>query len=232
MSNESIFGETPPEDVVPPVIPSLTIPPEASEFVGEGKKYKSVEDALRSVPNAQKHINTLEDELKATREELAKRQTTEEILNQIKSGIVPNETPIGNTLDPSVLANIVNQQLSAREAQRTQADNTNKVTSTFSAKYGDKAEETYIKIAQESGLSIAELNRLSATAPNAVFRLAGLDSKVGTASIGSQTSTVNTELLNNTQVNTNLSAKVPQGATSKQVAQAWRNAGEKIKQNL
>ncbi len=36
--------------------PVFQIPTEAAELVGDGKKYQSVEDALKSVPHAQKHI--------------------------------------------------------------------------------------------------------------------------------------------------------------------------------
>ena len=39
--------------------PVFQIPTEAAELVGDGKKYSSVEDALKSVPHAQKHIQTL-----------------------------------------------------------------------------------------------------------------------------------------------------------------------------
>ena len=72
-------------------VPQFEIPTEASELVGSGKKYTSVEDALKSVPHAQKHIQTLESELATLKEELTKRRTTEELLDEIKSGIQPRE---------------------------------------------------------------------------------------------------------------------------------------------
>ena len=50
----------------------FSIPTEAAEFVGQGIKYQSVEDALSSVPHAQKHIQTLESELAEVKEELVK----------------------------------------------------------------------------------------------------------------------------------------------------------------
>ena len=78
--------------------PQFQIPTEAVELVGEGKKYSSVEDALKSVPHAQKHIQTLESELATLKEELSKRKTTEELLDEIKSGIQPQATPAGTEL--------------------------------------------------------------------------------------------------------------------------------------
>ena len=74
---------------------AFEIPTEAQAFVGEGKKYQSPEDALKSVPHAQKHIETLESELALVKEELTKRKTTQELLDEIKSGAQPveNTTP-------------------------------------------------------------------------------------------------------------------------------------------
>jgi len=229
--SETIFGETPPEAVVPPIINESTIPPEVNEFVGEGKKYKSVDDALRSVPHSQKHIATLEEELQLARKELETRRTTEEILDQIKSGITPNETPQGSVLDKNTLAALVQQQLYQYDSIKAQKVNTDKVVSTFSSKYGEKAEEMYKKIAEESGLSIDSLNKLSSSSPNAVFKLAGLEVTKSTSS-GVQHSTVNTEALLQGGPQELPSARIPRGATTKQVTQAWRNAGEKVKQNL
>ena len=79
--------------------PLFQIPTEAAELVGDGKKYSSVEDALKSVPHAQKHIQTLESELATLKEELMKRRTTEELLDEIKSGVQPKENPQGVEFD-------------------------------------------------------------------------------------------------------------------------------------
>ena len=58
------------------------IPTEAQDLVGEGKKYSSAEEALRSVPHAQQHIKTLEEEMAELKEELSKRKTTQELLDE------------------------------------------------------------------------------------------------------------------------------------------------------
>ena len=47
------------------------IPTEAQALVGEGKKYASAEEALRSVPHAQQHIKTLEEEMAQLKRDLA-----------------------------------------------------------------------------------------------------------------------------------------------------------------
>lgn len=212
--------------------PVFQIPTEAAELVGDGKKYSSVEDALKSVPHAQKHIQTLESELAAAREELAKRKTAEELLDEIKSGIQPQVTPAGSEFDQDKLLQLVDQTLEQKERQRTAKTNAESVASKFTEKYGQKAEEVYNTVAKESGLTIQQLNSLAASSPKIVLKLAGLEG-VSAPVAGKPNSTVNTEALNNTKVDANqLSARVKQGATTKDLVNAWKIAGEKVKLNL
>lgn len=212
--------------------PVFQIPTEAAELVGDGKKYSSVEDALKSVPHAQKHIQTLESELAAAREELAKRKTAEELLDEIKSGIQPQVTPAGSEFDQDKLLQLVDQTLEQKERQRAAKTNAESVASKFTEKYGQKAEEVYNTVAKESGLTIQQLNSLAASSPKIVLKLAGLEG-VSAPVAGKPNSTVNTEALNNTKVDANqLSARVKQGATTKDLVNAWKIAGEKVKLNL
>lgn len=212
--------------------PVFQIPTEAAELVGDGKKYSSVEDALKSVPHAQKHIQTLESELAAAREELAKRKTAEELLDEIKSGIQPQATPAGSEFDQDKLLQLVDQTLEQKERQRAAKTNAESVASKFTEKYGQKAEEVYNTVAKESGLTIQQLNSLAASSPKIVLKLAGLEG-VSAPIAGKPNSTVNTEALNNTKVDANqLSARVKQGATTKDLVNAWKIAGEKVKLNL
>jgi len=211
--------------------PQFQIPTEAADFVGDGKKYNSVEDALKSVPHAQKHIQTLESELAAAREELAKRRTTEELLDEIKSGIQPQATPAGTEFDQDKLLQLVDQTLEVKERQKTAKSNADTVASKFTEKYGSKAEEVYNSIARESGLTVQQLNNLAASSPKIVLKLAGLE---GTSApvAGKPTSSVNTEALNQKVDPNQLSARVKQGATTKDLVNAWKIAGEKVKLNL
>ena len=55
-------ASTAPVDNQPTSAPAFNVPPELSEFVGEGKKYGTVEAALASIVPAQQHISTLEQE--------------------------------------------------------------------------------------------------------------------------------------------------------------------------
>lgn len=231
--SENIFEGSTNPDAAPAVSsePTANIPTEVAEFVGEGKKYKSVEDALKAVPHAQSHIQKLEDEAKQLREELAKRRTAEELLEELRAGGVPKEQT-QQSQAPSVTAESVEQTvaklLAQKDAQSKAQANVAKVVSAFESSFGDKAkaEEVYNRVASESGLTVQMLNSLAASSPEAVLKLAGLTGKQQ-APVGKVQSTVNTESFS--QGNTSeLSARVPKGATTKDLVNAWRIAGQKI----
>ena len=210
--------------------PKFEIPTEALDFVGEGKKYKSAEDALRSVPHAQEHIKTLEEEMAQLKEELTRRKTAEELLDEMKSGIQPTEaTPQGVEFDQDRLMQLVNQTIEQKEQQTKAKQNAQTVASKFTEQYGAQAEAAYNKIAQEAGLTVQQLNNLAATSPNVVMKLAGFETK--STPVGKPSSSINTQALGSTKP-TELSARVPKGASTKDMLAAWKNAGEKIKSQL
>lgn len=229
MSDESIFSQDPAVVIENPA-PSIALPQEAAELVGEGKKYKSVEDALKSIPHAQSHIQKLEEEMKQMRDELSRRKAAEELLEEFKAPR-QQEPQAQTNLDASTLAALVDQTLDQREAKKRQEANINTVISSFNEKYGEKAPEIYAKIAQANGLSIQFLNSVAATSPAAVLNLAGLNSQSQPVP-GKTGSSVNTEALTSHPNQPALSAKLPKGATTKDLVTAWKNAGTMAKQEL
>ena len=219
-TNEAVQTDTAPK--------AFEIPTEAQELVGEGKKYQSPEDALKSVPHAQKHIETLESELASVKEELTKRQTTQELIDELKSGSQPVEnTTQSAEINQDNIMDLVNKTLSIRENKAQADSNAKQVAAKFTAQYGDKAEATYNSIAKELNVTVTQLNELAQTAPSIVLKAAGLSA--ATAPVGNTTGSVNTEALTNTASPEALSAKVESGST-KDLLKAWGRAGEKIKQ--
>ena len=207
-TNEAVQTDTAPK--------AFEIPTEAQELVGEGKKYQSPEDALKSVPHAQKHIETLESELASVKEELTKRQTTQELIDELKSGSQPIEnTTQSAEINQDNIMDLVNKTLSIREKKAQADSNAKQVAAKFTAQYGDKAEATYNSIAKELNVTVIQLNELASSAPSIVLKAAGLS--VATAPVG------------NTTTAPALSAKVESGST-KDLLKAWGRAGEKIKQ--
>jgi DNA repair exonuclease SbcCD ATPase subunit len=205
------------------------IPTEAQELVGEGKKYASAEEALRSVPHAQQHIKTLEEEMAQLKEELSKRKTTQELLDEIKSGVTPAENTTQEVgLSQDKIMEMVNQTLKQNEAKQTAKQNAATVANKFTEQYGAEAEEVYGRLAKELNLTTSQLNDLATRSPNVVLRLAGFNSS--TSNVSRPTSSVNTEALSKNKPQAEVSARVPRGASTKDLVSAWRAAGEKIKQ--
>lgn len=228
MTSETIFSATP--EIVTPAVPSaisITLTPEVVELIGQGKKYATPEDALKSVPHAQKHIKTLEEELAQVKTELDKRKTAEQLLDEIKSGIKPAGTPPASSVTPDTIAQVVSQQLEQRQQQQNAAQNVKQVTSAFASKFGDKAEEVYNSLAAETGLSVSQMNLLAATSPAAVLKLAGFTEK-SSPPAGKTSSDVNTTGMGQVNDLSQLSSRVRPGASSKEVTAAWRIAGQKV----
>lgn len=206
------------------------IPTEAQALVGEGKKYASAEEALRSVPHAQNHIQTLESELAELKEELNKRKTTQELLDELKSGVRTNEaTPQLGELNQDTIMELVNQTLQRNELQKTAKQNASQVANKFSEKYGDKAETIYNTLAKDLNLSISQMNQLATTSPNVVLKLAGLE-QTTSGTVSKTTGSINTETLSQGKPVPQGTARVPKGASTKDLVSAWRAAGEKLKQ--
>tara|TARA_R110002020_G_scaffold166067_2_gene353893 strand:- start:815 stop:1546 length:732 start_codon:yes stop_codon:yes gene_type:complete len=207
---------------------AFEIPTEAQDLVGEGKKYKSPEDALRAVPHAQQHIQTLESELAEVKEELTKRKTAQELLDEIKSGTQPVENTTQSVdVNQDTLEQLVQNTIDKRENAQSARANAKIVAEKFTKKFGANAESAYNQIAVESGLDVQQLHNLAATSPNAVLKLAGLtDVKVATTT--TTPGSVNTESLSATPSDSSLSARVPIGASTKDLVKAWKNAGEKV----
>lgn len=231
MTDTTIFGadQTPvaPETPVVPPVAAVQLPPGVDQLVGIGKKYASVDVALAAIPHAQTHITNLESELAVAREELSKRKTTQDLLEEIKSGIPQGTTIPKVEINQDEIVNIVNHQLAQKENQKVAQDNTETVRQVFTKQFGDNAEKIYVALAAETGLTVDALNKLTAISPHAVIKMAGIKEQVKTGTIKSD---VNTQALSSTKPNDELSAKLPKVFSTKDVTAAWHRAGEKVKQ--
>lgn len=215
------------ENTATTTAPTITLPQEVAELVGAGKKYATPEDALKSVPHAQKHIQTLTEELQVAKAELEKRKTAEQLLDEIKSGIKPTESPSTSQITPDTVSQLIEQTLNKQKQESVETQNVAKVTSSFSKVFGENAEANYIKLASDSGLTVQQLNLLSKTSPAVVLKLAGITETKSTSS-GPIQSSINTEGMQSTENTQALSSKVKSGASTKDLVNAWKIAGQKV----
>ena len=157
--------------------PSLQIPEEVTALIGEGRKYKSLEDALRSVPHAQGHISNLEKELAELREDLNKRLSAEEAMEKIlearnsrnEEGTPPPE------FTPEALKDLVRNTYKDMTAEDKAALNIEQADKAMREKWGEKAGDMLAQKAQELGVSLKFLQDAASTSPQAFYNLIGLD---------------------------------------------------------
>lgn len=231
--NEEVVDQTPQEVVEQkPIEP--TIPQELVEFVGEGKKYKSLEEVYKAFPHSQSHISKLESELAQLREELSKRKTAEDLLKEIESRGFSANTPDHlddsqnqtGSVAPSVdIEKVVESILTKKSVEATQQANASSVVEAFKSNFGEKAKEVYTKLAESNGLPVSELDRMAKLSPQLVLNLAGIKPKSPTQS-GKVGGDVNTVFSNN--VESVPSAKVGDLSNTKEVTRAWRAAKEAV----
>lgn len=211
--------------VITPTAPE--IPPELAEFVGVGKKYSSLADAHKAFPHAQQHISTLEAENARIKDELDKRKTAEELLNDIQNGLTKTtETPVAPAYSATDISQLVRTEVDRKAVEDVARQNQTSVASEFTKKFGDKAEAEYDRIAAELGVPVASLNQLAATSPKAVFKLAGIDGAPKSTYSGMLQSDVN--LAATTAKTDASSVRVPLNGGAKDDAAAIAKAREQI----
>lgn len=205
------------------------IPEELKEYVGEGKKYRNLSDIHKAFPNAQKHIQTLESRLQEATEELNRRKTAEDLIEDMKTGLSQkDDTNLSPEINQDYVTKLVDNILASKLTAKVASENAQKVVNTFKNVYGEKAKDAYLNLAKELQTSTEELDRISKTNPSMLLRLANIKETVPT-----RTGKLASDTITMTQTgNQEISAKVGKYPTSKDLARAWRSAGEIVKKEL
>lgn len=114
-------------------------------LVGEKQKYKSVDDLAKAYTHADEFIQQLKAENARLREEAQKAKTLDEALARLQqpAPVERDDTPAQPMLSTESIAEIVKQQLTGLESQRTRETNLNKADKLMKEKFGDKALEVF-----------------------------------------------------------------------------------------
>jgi len=147
-------------------------------LVGDGAKYKTVEDLALATLHGQTHIATLEKENATFRESSSKQSSIEDILAAVKNQQV-NQTPVVD--DNQLLADqqkpdstpvdieaTVAEMLNKRDSANNATANVAAVQAALSNALGDNAGSIFTKRGEELGM---DLDALSASNPQAVIKL-------------------------------------------------------------
>jgi len=220
----TIFEGTPAPAVVPEVPAVAPVVDTTNEYIGEGKKYATSEAALAAVPHAQAHIQSIEIENASLKEQLTKAATLDEVINSLENKQPKTEIPSETKVDESLIDNMLEKKLIERDQIATAKANIATVVGKLTEDFGSEGEAKYKATAAEYGMPIESLNKLAANSPLAVLKMIGAPAATTVADVAATktTSTLSTETHSGV-ITEAPSGKVPMGATSKDIATAWRN---------
>jgi len=156
------------------------------QLVGEGKKFKSVEELAKGKLEADRHISEITQTLSELREEVAKQDYAKDLLAKLQDkGADSNtansasENNAGNsangntTQNASDIETLVEQAILKKEQSRSVEHNIAKANEAIVAQYGEKAAEVVKAKAQELGISVERLKEIAAESPTAFLQLVG-----------------------------------------------------------
>jgi len=221
MSDESIFpkGDTPPEETPG----SIAIPDSVKDLVGPGKKYPTLEAALNSIPHAQSHIATLEQEMKELRGSAGQGVSQEELLSTVKELLDQERKTHGTSaqVDEAAISGLFDREFEKRKEKEIADANEKVVLQAMRNKYGDKAEEMYAQRAKELGVGSGFLTAVVRKSSDAALQLLELE-KPKTADVTATKGSINTAALPTNTQSVQKPRSVMNGATTGQMIEEWR----------
>ncbi|WP_033931803.1 hypothetical protein [Vibrio cholerae] len=209
-----------------PAAPQLA--PEVAAFVGEGRKYATVQAALASIPHAQAHIANLEAENQRLKQEneslkadLAKAKNLEDVVASLTVSQQPNASQVPAGLDEQAVLKLLEQ----RDAQARAQANQVAVTNALIGKFGDgaKATEALKAKAAELGVGFDFMKDLAAKSPKAVLSYFNVESKPSASSVIPQSTQTTTNF--QTPPEPQLNFKVNSSGSTSDLVAAFRACG-------
>lgn len=154
--------------------------PKFEDFVGEGKKYKTNDDAAKAIVEKDRFIEQLKSETADLRKELQSRPTVDraqEILDRLET----LRTPATERIEPTVSERVVetsgltlddvDRLLTEREKKRLATQNVEIVKAELTKLYGSDYSKVLKSLAEKLSVSDDFLSNTAATSPQAFLRL-------------------------------------------------------------
>jgi hypothetical protein len=167
-------------------------------LVGEGRKYRNVEDLAKAYLSADDFIERIKGENAELRTQLGKARTIDEVLERLKapppgtSQDKDEKTSQASGLSVDDVRQIVSETLTSADATRTRDGNLRKADAEMKRLFGDKAKDVFDKEATTPEMRKA-LMQLAAVSPEKFVALFA-PTKPGATSMDTSTS-VNTAAL-------------------------------------
>src|SRR5205814_431765 len=147
-----------------------------NEYVGEGKKFKTVEDLAKSkfhadtyIPLLERRLDQYEADRMAMKKEIDTRQSIEEIVNNLIKKQTTTTQPLtpeskvesvvnAPTLDPTKIDELVSTKINEWDVQKRQTANVAEVRGKLKEKFGSNFADVLKAKADELGVSPLFLN--------------------------------------------------------------------------
>ncbi len=166
-----------------PVVDEISV----EALVGEGKKYKTVEDLAKAVVFKDQHISRIETENRGMREDLQGKQRMEEYIERL-STLQAGEQPTnsdgnhsgregGEDKTPALKLEDIETLIVKREQKKVQEANLASAISKLRETWGPNFAAQLREQARTLGVGEAFLNSVAAENPQAFYRLVGLDAQ-------------------------------------------------------
>lgn len=201
MSDQTVFGGTstapsPDKGTLPNVQNGDNTSPVAV-LVGEGRKYKTMDDLAKAYLEADNFIEKLKDENRVYKEEVVKAKTIDDVLKRLQqptdqgtNDSAPPASPATGNIRPEDVAAIVKREITGYETAKQRENNMLKADAAMKKVFGEKAQEVFNSVANTPETKQA-LQALAEVAPD---QFVALFTKGGGAS-GTSHSTINTGAL-------------------------------------
>lgn len=178
-------------------------------YVGEDKKYKTEEEALKALHYSQEYIKQLEEENKKAREEISSREALEDLIDQISNRVNNvdesnsgnhsgnemservNANEHNNAMSKDEIAEIVKAALHQEQQKSTFDKNIDTVAKTLEDQWGPGYRALMSNKARELGMSEEALLNLAGTSPNAFLAAVGANTRQQSSNAAPPRSNVN-----------------------------------------
>lgn len=162
-----------------------------SLLVGEGKKFKSVEDLAKGKLEADRFIESLLREKAELLETLNKKQTEDQVQKSLQTAQETTQTSTTARVseEPKDLKALVQQTVQNLFAEQEIQSNVTKVNNRLSELFGEKAPERVAQRANELGVGVDFLKSVAAKSPEAFYKLLDTGTAAPTGSVTQSTVT-------------------------------------------
>lgn len=163
-------------------------------LVGDGKKFKTVEDLAKGKLEADNFIEEMKTEMAELRKDLSTSLRTAEAIEAIKKERDPSLRKAPDESEPVDMGKIVRDELTKAENEKIAIGNIREANDHLVTKLGgkDEAKKFLSEKSQELGIPVDWFMDMAAKSPKALYNTLGVDAPAPVAPKGPMKSDVNT----------------------------------------